>query len=88
MGNERNGSNLLLNRYKYTNTKLNSVNFFWPLAQRYDVRQKEWHNMPNMLTRRSKHGSVEVDGHLYVVGGYDGQVTLNTVESYGFQAGR
>ena len=44
--------------------------------------------MPNMLTRRSKHGSVEVDGHLYVVGGYDGQVTLNTVESYGFQAGR
>lgn len=58
------------------------------LAQRYDVRQKEWHNMPNMLTRRSKHGSVEVDGHIYVVGGYDGQVTLNTLESYSFQAGR
>ena len=44
--------------------------------------------MPNMLTRRSKHGSVEVDGHVYIVGGYDGQNTLNSIECFSLQAGR
>ena len=63
-------------------------NDFLFLAQRYDVRQKEWHSMPNMLTRRSKHGSVEVDGHVYIVGGYDGQNTLNSIECFSLQAGR
>jgi len=44
--------------------------------------------MPNMLGRRSKHGSVEIDGHVYVVGGFDGQTTLNSMESFGLQTTR
>ncbi|KAK3741151.1 hypothetical protein QZH41_011832 [Actinostola sp. cb2023] len=55
---------------------------------RYDVREKQWHNVPSMNSRRSKHGMVEVDGNLYVVGGFDGSSTVNTMESFNVQTNR
>jgi len=58
------------------------------LVIRYDVREKQWHNVPSMNSRRSKHGMVEVDGNIYVVGGFDGTSTVNTMESYNVQTNR
>lgn len=39
-------------------------------------------NAPNMLTKRCRLGVAALNGKLYVAGGYDGSVFLNSVECY------
>jgi|GEM_PF-2399014 len=52
----------------------------------YDARTNEWASKPNMLTARSYHASVTVNGRLYVIGGNNTYwVPTQSTEAYDFQ---
>ncbi len=42
----------------------------------------EWLDAPEILSKRSRCGAVACGGRLYVIGGYDGRMYLNTVEMF------
>uniref|UniRef100_A0A8C6S8V8 Kelch like family member 10 n=1 Tax=Neogobius melanostomus TaxID=47308 RepID=A0A8C6S8V8_9GOBI len=46
-----------------------------------------WRPMPSMMTARSNFGIQVLEERLYVVGGYDGSTTINSVESLDFNTG-
>ncbi|ELK24978.1 Tyrosine-protein phosphatase non-receptor type 23 [Myotis davidii] len=59
----------------YAGDSLNVVEVFDPLANR-------WEKCHPMMTARSRVGVAVVNGLLYAIGGYDGQLRLSTVEVY------
>ncbi|XP_023601241.1 kelch-like protein 18 isoform X6 [Myotis lucifugus] len=59
----------------YAGDSLNVVEVFDPLANR-------WEKCHPMTTARSRVGVAVVNGLLYAIGGYDGQLRLSTVEVY------
>ena len=50
---------------------------------RYDAAEGLWVDMPPLNFRRCKTAVAEVDGYIYVIGGYDGFATMNSVERFG-----
>ncbi|XP_064604602.1 kelch-like protein 12 [Liolophura sinensis] len=46
----------------------------------YDPKAKEWTRLPNLSRRRRYVASEALNGRVYVIGGYDGQSRLSTVE--------
>jgi hypothetical protein len=48
----------------------------------YDPSTDTWTTRAAMLTARSSIGASAVGGLLYVIGGYDGNAPLATVEAY------
>eukprot|EP00058_Branchiostoma_floridae_P024735 XP_002610225.1 hypothetical protein BRAFLDRAFT_245796 [Branchiostoma floridae] len=48
----------------------------------YSVERDVWREAPAMPTARCAHGAAELGGYLYVVGGWQGGLTLNDVERY------
>ncbi|XP_029774947.1 kelch-like protein 18 isoform X5 [Suricata suricatta] len=59
----------------YAGDSLNVVEVFDPIANR-------WEKCRPMTTARSRVGVAVVNGLLYAIGGYDGQLRLSTVEVY------
>ncbi|XP_078008575.1 kelch-like protein 18 isoform X5 [Phascolarctos cinereus] len=59
----------------YAGDSLNVVEVFDPIANR-------WEKCQPMTTARSRVGVAVVNGLLYAIGGYDGQLRLSTVEVY------
>ncbi|XP_078206802.1 kelch-like protein 18 isoform X5 [Callithrix jacchus] len=59
----------------YAGDSLNVVEVFDPIANR-------WEKCRPMTTARSRVGVAVVNGLLYAIGGYDGQLRLSTVEAY------
>ncbi|XP_017168894.1 kelch-like protein 18 isoform X3 [Mus musculus] len=59
----------------YAGDSLNVVEVFDPIANR-------WEKCHPMTTARSRVGVAVVNGLLYAIGGYDGQLRLSTVEAY------
>ncbi|XP_011373627.1 kelch-like protein 18 isoform X1 [Pteropus medius] len=59
----------------YAGDSLNVVEVFDPIANR-------WEKCHPMTTARSRVGVAVVNGLLYAIGGYDGQLRLSTVEVY------
>uniref|UniRef100_A0A8C3DK80 Kelch like family member 18 n=1 Tax=Corvus moneduloides TaxID=1196302 RepID=A0A8C3DK80_CORMO len=59
----------------YAGDSLNVVEVFDPIANR-------WEKCQPMATARSRVGVAVVNGLLYAIGGYDGQLRLSTVEVY------
>ncbi|XP_063466047.1 kelch-like protein 18 isoform X3 [Symphalangus syndactylus] len=59
----------------YAGDSLNVVEVFDPIANR-------WERCRPMTTARSRVGVAVVNGLLYAIGGYDGQLRLSTVEAY------
>ncbi|KAF6099666.1 kelch like family member 18 [Phyllostomus discolor] len=59
----------------YAGDSLNVVEVFDPVANR-------WEKCRPMTTARSRVGVAVVNGLLYAIGGYDGQLRLSTVEVY------
>jgi len=43
---------------------------------------REWKQGPSMLTKRVSHMAVELNGSIYIIGGWDGQVMVKTVEKF------
>lgn len=58
----------------------NSTNGF--VIYRYDPKTDTWTSVAPMSVSRDAVGVCLLGDHLYAVGGYDGQVYLNTVEAY------
>ncbi|XP_072858860.2 kelch-like protein 18 isoform X1 [Pogona vitticeps] len=59
----------------YAGDSLNVVEVFDPIANR-------WEKCQPMMTARSRVGVAVLNGLLYAIGGYDGQLRLSTVEVY------
>lgn len=59
----------------YAGDSLNVVEVFDPIANR-------WEKCQPMTTARSRVGVAVLNGLLYAIGGYDGQLRLSTVEVY------
>lgn len=53
-----------------------------PLSRRYDPKTDTWTAVAPMSVSRDAVGVCLLGDRLYAVGGYDGQVYLNTVEAY------
>ena len=51
-------------------------------GKKYDIETSSWHNIASMHTKRSKMSMVECGGLLFVMGGFDGTTTINSVECY------
>lgn len=51
-------------------------------CERFNLQQGVWEEIPPMVIPRLGHASVVVDGMLYVIGGYDGKVVLDTFECF------
>ncbi|XP_055920249.1 kelch-like protein 1 [Eupeodes corollae] len=49
-------------------------------VQCFNLTTKEWSNLPKMTKRRFSFGMVELNGHLYAVGGHNGSINLCSVE--------
>lgn len=56
------------------------------LISRYDTDNGMWVELPPLNFRRSKASVAEVDGYVYVIGGYDGFATINSVERFGVKS--
>ena len=52
------------------------------LVKKFDVEQNAWVNMASLHVKRSKMSVVECSGYIFVVGGFDGSQTLNSVECF------
>ncbi|KAK3101658.1 hypothetical protein FSP39_005276 [Pinctada imbricata] len=50
------------------------------VVEQYDPKTDEWTRLPNLTKRRRYVAAASVDGRVYVIGGYDGQSRLSTVE--------
>ena len=48
----------------------------------YDSMANAWEALASMSTSRSRPAAAAIDGKLYVMGGYDGQNRLSSVERY------
>ncbi|XP_013388624.1 kelch-like protein 12 [Lingula anatina] len=49
---------------------------------RYEKVLDKWIRVASMNTPRARHGMTTLDGVMYVLGGYDGQARVDTVEKY------
>lgn len=56
-----------------------SVNVLW-FTFRYDPKMNSWSKQAPMLTRRTRATATVLDGHLYVIGGNDGDTAINSGE--------
>ena len=54
----------------------------------YDFRTNQWHEGPELRSRRRHVGVASLGGKLYAVGGHDGNQHLNSVECYDPKVGR
>ncbi|XP_060063819.1 kelch-like protein 12 [Ylistrum balloti] len=50
------------------------------VVEQYDPKSGEWRRLPNLTKRRRYVAAAALAGKVYVIGGYDGQSRLNTVE--------
>ena len=57
------------------------------ITESYSPDTDEWTEMPSMTTKRSAMGCVAHDGSIYVCGGYDGALSINTCEMYNNEVG-
>ena len=57
-------------------------------VERYDTVTCHWMPVPPMTIQRSRVGVAILDGQLYAIGGFDGNVRLNDVERFDPQANR
>lgn len=51
-------------------------------GKKFDLDQNMWINIASLHTKRSKMSVLECCGNIYVIGGFDGSQTLNSVECY------
>ena len=51
-------------------------------TSRYNTLTGQWSNIASMQFSRAWAGAVSLDGKLYVMGGFDGQLRLRRVECY------
>lgn len=49
-------------------------------VEKFDPKHQTWSRLPNLSKRRRYVAAASVDGRVYVIGGYDGQSRLCTVE--------
>ena len=56
-------------------------------VEQYDPSSDKWSPTTSMIEHRSSVGIGVLDGFLYAVGGYNGQVTVNTAERYNPRTG-
>ena len=54
----------------------------WCSVQIYNPNSDKWRQAASMKTCRAGHGAVVLQDHIYVIGGHDGEVCLNSVECY------
>ena len=47
----------------------------------------DWEESPPMLNKRVSHGAVTLNGFIYVVGGWDGQGVVKSVEMFNPEKG-
>ena len=47
----------------------------------------DWEESPPMLNKRVSHGAVALNGFIYVVGGWDGQGVVKSVEMFNPEKG-
>jgi hypothetical protein len=52
------------------------------ISFRFDPKENKWTKVASMMTRRLGVAVAVLSGHLYAIGGSDGQCPLNTVERY------
>lgn len=52
------------------------------IGKKFDLDQNMWINIASLHTKRSKMSVLECCGNIYVIGGFDGSQTLNSVECY------
>lgn len=57
-------------------------NYYFTISVRYDPKTDMWTAVAPMSLSRDAVGVCLLGDRLYAVGGYDGQVYLNTVEAY------
>ena len=51
-------------------------------VEQFDPQTNTWTALPNLLVARDSHSLVNMDGRLYVIGGWDGEQALSSVERY------
>lgn len=57
-------------------------------VERYDFRTNQWHEGPELRSRRRHVGVASLGNRLYAVGGHDGNQHLNSVECYDPKVGK
>ncbi|XP_049315428.1 kelch-like protein 5 isoform X2 [Bactrocera dorsalis] len=53
----------------------------------WNIRNKTWYNLQDMVQARRNHCVVELNGKIYAIGGYDGKNVLSSVERYTISVG-
>ena len=64
--------------------KVNSV-FFW---RKVTMNNKQVNVLTTPQKRRAYHAVVEVDGFIYVIGGFDGHTIYNSCDRYNLKSGK
>lgn len=57
-------------------------------VEKYDFRIDQWGPVAELNSRRRHVGVAALDGHIYAIGGHDGEQHLNTVECYNVEENR
>lgn len=57
-------------------------------CERYDPKTNQWEFIASMRWKRSDASAAELDGKIYIVGGYDGRQNLNSMEVYDVEKGK
>eukprot|EP00088_Acartia_fossae_P051077 TRINITY_DN5733_c0_g1_i6.p1 TRINITY_DN5733_c0_g1~~TRINITY_DN5733_c0_g1_i6.p1 ORF type:complete len:361 (-),score=57.94 TRINITY_DN5733_c0_g1_i6:104-1186(-) len=69
-----------------TSIPTNSVEYLDLTSKNLQDEKSQWKQGPNMLTKRVSHMAVELDNCIYVLGGWDGQGIVKTVEKLDLSA--
>ena len=51
-------------------------------VEQFNPQTNTWTALPNLLVARARHSLVNMDGSLYVIGGWDGAQAIGSVEQY------
>lgn len=55
-------------------------------AERYNINTKKWEDLPRMPTKRTAFSAVAVENKIYIIGGYNGEKWLASVQVFDIQS--